>query len=113
MTAAATRADLEAFAALCDDLAAAAAELEERVRREREESMTEGAHTVRVNAARLAREARAGELISGRSTALPLSRPFGEFGYAPDGEEVWRRIEAVDAFWGDRLGSGDFEVVDA
>lgn len=112
MTARVTRADLEAFAALCDDLEQAAAELEERMRRERDEGWTEGAHTVRVNAARLGREARAGGLASGQATALPLSRPFGEWDHGPQGEAVWRGIRAVDAFWAERLGSGAFEVSD-
>jgi hypothetical protein len=113
VTARVTRADLEAFAAPCDDLEAAAAELEELMRRERGESWTEGAGTVRAVASRLAREARHGGLAIPRPGALPLSRPFGEFTYEPHGEEVWRRIEAVDAFWDDRLGSGVFELVDA
>jgi hypothetical protein len=107
-----TRADLDAFASLCDRLEEAAAGLEELMRRERGESWTEGAHTVRANAARLASESRDGTPGSGRAGALPLSRPFGEWDYEPHGEEVWRHIRAVDAFWRHRLGSGDFEVVD-
>jgi hypothetical protein len=112
VSAAATRADLESFAALLDDLAARAAELEERVRVQRGEASAEGASTVRTNAAQLAREARSGDLASGGAGALPLSRPFGEFDYGPDGDEVSRRIKAVDVFWRERLGRGAFEVVD-
>jgi hypothetical protein len=70
----------------------------------------EGAETVRAVAADLARQARDGRL-PGSPGALPLSRPFGEWSYGSAARPVWQRIDAVDDFWLDRLGRGDFEVV--
>ena len=109
MTAQASAEDVEAFAAELDGVAAAAATLADDLRRAGEGHRTEGAEEVGGIAASLAARVRAGTL-SGRKGALPLSRPFGEWEYGEAAEPVWRRIEAVQALWNDRLGGGDFEV---
>jgi hypothetical protein len=70
----------------------------------------EGAETVRAVAASMIERAREGTL-GGRATGLPLSRPFGEWDYGSAARPVWEGIDAVVAFWGDRLADGDFEVV--
>jgi hypothetical protein len=110
MTAQASAADVEAFAAELDGVAAAAAALAAELRQRGEGHRTEGAEEVGGIAASLAARVRAGTLSS-RKGALPLSRPFGEWDYGEAAEPVWRRIDAVQALWNERLGGGDFEVV--
>jgi hypothetical protein len=109
MTARVSAADVEAFAAELDGVAAAAAELEAELRRRGEGHRTEGAEEIGSIAASLAARARAGTLSGGKG-ALPLSRPFGEWSYGDAAEPVWRRIDAAQALWDSRLGGGDFEV---
>ncbi len=40
-------------------------------------------------------------------SALPLSRPFGEWDYAgPEADAVWAAIGDVERIWDERLGGG-------
>jgi len=109
MTAQASAADLEAFAAELDGVAAAAAALADALRARGEGGRTEGAEEVGAIATSLAGRVRAGTL-SGRPGALPLSRPFGEWDYGSAADPVWQRIGAAQDIWSSRLGGGDFEV---
>lgn len=109
MTARVSAADVERFAAELDGVADAAAELERVLRSRGEADRVEGAVEVREIAADLASRARAGGL-GGAKSSLPLSRPFGEWNYGSAADPVWRRIEAAQAVWNERLGGGDFEV---
>jgi len=108
MTVRATPGDLERLANELDGLVRAAERLDQELRR-RGGVNPEGAVEVRNIAAGLAERARAGTL-GGETTALPLSRPFGEWSYGTAAEPVWQAIDAVQRVWEERLGEGDFEV---
>lgn len=107
MTVRATPDDLERLATELDGVVHAAEQLAQELRG-RGGVNPEGAEEVGKIAASLAERARAGTL-GGASTALPLSRPFGEWSYGKSAEPVWQAIDAVQRVW-DELGEGDFEV---
>ena len=99
-------ADVDELVRALQDVEREAAALRDRVRGT---ALEEGAAEVGGIASALAGRARAGTLGGGRG-ALPLSRPFGEWGFGPESLPVWEAIDAVHRVWRERLDRGDFEV---
>jgi hypothetical protein len=99
-------ADVDELVRALQDVEREAAALRDRVRGT---ALEEGAAEIGGIASALADRARAGALGGGRG-ALPLSRPFGEWGFGKDATPVWEAIDVVHRVWEERLDRGDFAV---
>ena len=97
-------ADVAALVRALQDLEREAAALRDRVRGT---ALEDGAAEIGDIAADLAGRART---LGGGRSALPLSRPFGEWGFGEEASPVWVAIDAVHRVWHERLHGGDFEV---